>query len=74
MPELPEVETIRRMVERCLMGHTVVAFDLSLPKLLRQSAIPDPAVLVGRTVRGARRRGKVLDIVFDGDLDMLVHF
>jgi formamidopyrimidine-DNA glycosylase len=74
MPELPEVETIRRMVERCLVGHTVAAFDLSLPKLLRQSAIPDPAVLVGRTVTGARRRGKVLDIVFDGDLDMLVHF
>jgi formamidopyrimidine-DNA glycosylase len=74
VPELPEVETIRRMVETHLTGHTVTGIDVSLLKLLRQSRITEPAVLVGRTVTGARRRGKVLDIRFTGDLDVLVHF
>lgn len=74
MPELPEVETIRRMVETHLTGHTVASVEISLAKLLRQSEITDPAVLVGRTVTGARRRGKVLDIGFSGDLDVLIHF
>ena len=74
MPELPEVETIRQMVETHLTGHTVTGIDVSLLKLLRQSRITEPAVLVGRAVIGARRRGKVLDIRFTGDLDVLVHF
>jgi formamidopyrimidine-DNA glycosylase len=74
MPELPEVETIRRMVATHLTGHAIVAVDVSLPKILRQSAIADPAVLVGRAVTGARRRGKVLDIGLTGDLDLLIHF
>jgi formamidopyrimidine-DNA glycosylase len=74
MPELPEVETIRRMVATHLTGHAIVTVDVSLPKILRQSAIADPAVLVGRAVTGARRRGKVLDIGLTGDLDLLIHF
>jgi formamidopyrimidine-DNA glycosylase len=74
VPELPEVETIRRMVETQLVGRTVTTFDVSLPKIFRQSVITDPTVLVGRAVTGARRRGKVLDVGFSGGIDMLVHF
>jgi formamidopyrimidine-DNA glycosylase len=74
VPELPEVETIRRIVEAHLSGRTLLSFDVSLPKLLRQSVIPTPAVLVGRVLGAASRRGKVLDVAFDGDLHLLVHF
>ncbi len=74
MPELPEVETIRRIVEMHLSGRALLAFEVSLPKLLRQSVIPDPNVLVGRVLRGASRRGKVLDVGFECGLDLLVHF
>lgn len=74
MPELPEVETARRIVERELTGRTVTAVDLRLPKLFRDSEIPDPAALIGHTIIGARRRAKVLTIDFDGDLSLLVHF
>jgi formamidopyrimidine-DNA glycosylase len=74
VPELPEVETIRRMVETQLVGRTVTTIDVSLPKIFRQSVITDPTVLVGRAVTGARRRGKVLDVGFSGGIDMLVHF
>ncbi len=74
MPELPEVETARRIVERELTGHAVTAVDLRLPKLFRDSEIPDPAALIGHAVVGARRRAKVLTIDFDGDLSLMVHF
>lgn len=74
MPELPEVETIRRIVETHLAGHMLRSFEVSLPKVLRQSVISDPATLEGRALLGASRRGKVLDVAFDGDLHLLVHF
>lgn len=74
MPELPEVETARQIVERELGGLRIEAVALRLPKLFRDSEIPDPAVLVGHRVIGARRRAKILVIDFDGDLSLLVHF
>ncbi len=74
MPELPEVETARRIVERELTGLRVISVDLRLPKLFRDSEISDPQVMVGHAIIGARRRAKVLAIDFDGDLTLLVHF
>lgn len=50
------------------------SFDVYLAKLLRQSVISDPRTLVGRRLIGTQRRGKVLDISFDGGVDLLVHF
>ena len=37
MPELPEVETIRKIVERELTGRTLTGLELTLPKLVRDS-------------------------------------
>ncbi len=74
MPELPEVETVRSIVEAELVGLTVERIDNRLPKLLRFSEIPDLDALVGRAVLRARRRAKVLMVDFTGDLTLLVHF
>lgn len=74
MPELPEVETIRRILARELTGRIVQGVEVRLPKLLRDSPIPDPQVLVGQRLEGASRRAKVLSITFSGDLTLLVHF
>src|SRR5215203_3714608 len=74
MPELPEVETARRIVERELVGRRIIAVSLRLPKLFRDSEIPEPEAMLGQTIVGARRRAKVLAIEFDGDLTLLVHF
>lgn len=73
MPELPEVETARRIVERELRGRMVVAVTNRLPKLLRTSPLPtlDPAV--GRAIIGARRRAKVLVVDLSGDLSLMIH-
>ena len=62
MPELPEVETIRRNIEAELVGRAVQRVALTLPKLLRDSPLSDLSALEGRKVDGARRRAKVLVI------------
>jgi formamidopyrimidine-DNA glycosylase len=74
MPELPEVETIRRIVERELVGLTLESVELTLPKLLRDSPIPDLGLLVGRTLLGAERRAKLLVTRWSDDLSVLTHF
>ena len=73
MPELPEVETIRRNIEAALIGRAVDSVTLTLPKLLRDSPLPDLSVLRGRRVAGARRRAKVLVVDFEGDLSLMAH-
>jgi formamidopyrimidine-DNA glycosylase len=74
LPELPEVETSRRLVEQELMGRTVASVTVRLPKLLRYSAIQTLDPLIGQSVRGARRRAKILVIDFSGDLSLMIHF
>ena len=73
VPELPEVETVRRSIEDHLVGLTVADVDVRLEKLLRDSPVPDASVLVGSTVLGARRRAKVLAIDFSNDLSLMMH-
>lgn len=74
MPELPEVETIRGIVERELAGRRLTGVELTLPKLLRDSPLPDLAILVGRTLLGADRRAKILVTHWSDGLSVLTHF
>jgi formamidopyrimidine-DNA glycosylase len=74
MPELPEVETVRRIVDAQLKGRTVQRVDVRLPKILRDSTIQDAGVLAGAEVVGARRRAKVLAIDFSNGLSLMLHF
>jgi formamidopyrimidine-DNA glycosylase len=74
MPELPEVETLRRIVERELVGLKLARIQLTLPKLLRDSPLPDLDLLVGHTLLAAERRAKVLITHWSGDLSVLTHF
>lgn len=73
MPELPEVETTRRGLERHLIGRSVVAIKAKQINM-RRPLVPTHlrANLVGRKFSYARRKGKylLLDIA-DGSL--LVH-
>ena len=62
MPELPEVEAYRQLAER-VVGRRIVDVDTPDPWFVRQG---DPQVLVGRTITGVRRRGKLLLIDTDG--------
>ncbi|MDR0365750.1 MAG: bifunctional DNA-formamidopyrimidine glycosylase/DNA-(apurinic or apyrimidinic site) lyase [Bifidobacteriaceae bacterium] len=69
MPELPEVETVRRGLERLIVGKQFTSAEVLEPK----SFLGDPRGLAGRTVRGLRRRGKVLVIELDQGLAIAIH-
>jgi formamidopyrimidine-DNA glycosylase len=74
MPELPEVETARRLIDTYLRGLTVARVEVRLPKILRDSPLPDAQILTGSRVVGARRRAKVLAIDFSNDISLMIHF
>jgi len=71
MPELPEVEVVRRGLEPVLAGRRVVAASVLHPRPVRRHAGgPDDfaRTLVGRTFGVPRRRGKFLWLpLADGD-------
>ena len=73
MPELPEVETVRRMLESHVVGRTVRSVRLSGARL--REAVPRglPRQLRGRTLAGVRRHGKYLLLDLSGDLTLLSH-
>lgn len=67
MPELPEVETVRRTLEPHLLDRRVVALEVLDPRVLRYPADPArfSARLVGRRVVALGRRGKYLRLHLD---------
>lgn len=74
MPELPEVETARRLSEQHLVGNRVSGIDVRLPKILRDSPIPTIDVLIGADLTAARRRAKVLTLDFSNEISLMLHF
>ena len=60
MPELPEVETVRRRLQSCLPGMIVRDVVVNDATVSEQSQAELRALLAGRRVLGLRRRGKYL--------------
>ncbi len=68
MPELPEVEVVRRGLQRGVAGRTIARVEVHHPRAVRRheaGADDFAALLVGRTVLAARRRGKYLWLPLD---------
>ena len=74
MPEMPEVEIIRRSLDKSLAGRTVMKVDIILP---RQIKWPDTetfrALLTGHKFSRAERVGKFLILVMDNGAELVVH-
>ncbi|MFA5184200.1 MAG: bifunctional DNA-formamidopyrimidine glycosylase/DNA-(apurinic or apyrimidinic site) lyase [Patescibacteria group bacterium] len=60
MPELPEVETIRRDLAACALGRRISAVNILSPKIASHPAAFFKKSLVGRRLTGLARRGKLL--------------
>lgn len=73
MPELPEVETLRRALSGTLVGHHLARVDCTLPKLFAAEETLPLDALVGRRVEGLRRRAKFLVFDLSDGLAMVVH-
>ena len=74
MPELPEVETIRRDLNELVVGRKIVSVQVVLDKPLRgYPAGRFLERLTGRTVTGVGRRAKILVLELDSGDKVLVH-
>ncbi len=74
MPELPEVEVIRRGLAPRVLGRRVLAVRPGEKLLRRQSPARDlRRWLSGRRLTGLRRRGKYLVFGLEGGVRLLVH-
>ncbi|MCU1587506.1 MAG: putative formamidopyrimidine-DNA glycosylase [Frankiales bacterium] len=68
MPELPEVEVVRRGLERGVVGRTINKVTVHHPRAVRRHDAGERdfgALLKGRTVLAAHRRGKYLWLPLD---------
>jgi len=74
MPELPEVETIRRQLAPLVEGRRVRAIEILDPRWSRPLAPEElAAALLGRRVERLGRRGKYLVWSFDRDVHLAQH-
>lgn len=76
MPELPEVEVVRRGLAEHVVGRRVVHVEVLHPRAVRRH-LPGPADVIdrltGRTLTAARRRGKYLWLETDSPDALLAH-
>jgi len=74
MPELPEVETIRRQLEPEITGRRIVAAEVRDERWTRPEPPTDvERVLAGRTIERVERRGKYLLLHLEGDRTLAMH-
>ena len=74
MPELPEVETVRRGLDELVVGHRLAGVGVREPRsfLVHERADVDRD-LAGAAITAARRRGKVLMLDLDSGCCLVVH-
>ena len=74
MPELPEVETIKRGLVELIIGKKIKTIAvLDSPKSLRASKNDLDAFVINHKIFNINRRGKALIIALDSDYVFLVH-
>lgn len=73
MPELPEVETVRRGLTRLVQGATIDHVEVRYPKMVTPDRDEFTAELIGRQIEAVDRRGKYLLFRFSGGVTMVSH-
>jgi formamidopyrimidine-DNA glycosylase len=74
MPELPEVETIRRRLEPFVVGRRIEGAEINDARLTRPfDPTPVAAALQGERIAGLDRRGKYLVVRFESGRVLLIH-
>lgn len=73
MPELPEVETVRRGLNRLVKGATIASIDVFWPKIINNDVESFKQRLKQQTIEKVDRRGKYLLFRFSNGLTMVSH-
>ena len=74
MPEMPEVETIRKTINTKIAGRTIKNIDILLPRLIKY---PEPEkykkMLIGQKIIAMQRRGKYLIMKMSNAAEAVFH-
>ncbi len=74
MPELPEVETVKRELEKAVLGKKITAVSVKNPKVIRQpSADKFKQGLAGVTIKNILRKAKVLIFELSNGKSLVIH-
>jgi len=74
MPELPEVETVRKTLQKLVVGKQIIGVCVYLQRIIQRPAEPEifASALANQTIHAVERRGKFLRFVLD-DLVLVSH-
>jgi formamidopyrimidine-DNA glycosylase len=73
MPELPEVETVRRGLAKLVLGRTIAQVVFDWPKGFPNSQTDVNTFVIGAKIVSVQRRAKVLILDLDSGYSLIVH-
>lgn len=73
MPELPEVETIRRDLESVSPGREILGVTTDTPKMVQPSPAVFTKLVVGQKILKVARRAKIIQLRLTGEVSILAH-
>ncbi|AYF92693.1 bifunctional DNA-formamidopyrimidine glycosylase/DNA-(apurinic or apyrimidinic site) lyase [Apilactobacillus bombintestini] len=73
MPELPEVETVRRGLTQLVQGTSIKSIDVLYPKMINVDTKSFQDALTNQTIDRIDRRGKYLLFRFNNDMTLVSH-
>lgn len=73
MPELPEVETVRKGLARLLPGLEITSVDFDWPKSFPNAPADVDQFVIGSKVIDVKRRAKVLTIELSSNYALVIH-
>ena len=72
MPELPDLETLKEVLEERILGREIMSARATRPGILRTTA-PQLDALDGRAFTGVSRQGKYLILTLEPQLHLVAH-
>lgn len=73
MPELPEVETIKRGLQKTIVGKKILGIETDSPRQLKPSPAVVKKAIVGTVIKKIKRRAKLLQIFLANGKILAIH-
>ena len=73
MPELPEVETVRRGLAQLVTGYRFQSVQGLHPRVVKPASLAPLSAVVGARIKGVNRRGKFMWFELDRDQVLVAH-
>lgn len=73
MPELPEVETIKRDLEKTILNRKIVQIEIKVSKIIDLPSHEFKKIVLGSKIKSIARRAKILIVHLSNHYSLLIH-